>query len=360
MRLRHTSVPQACTTGQRRQGSVTRAGTSSRQHCIGVLPPRTGTEPNVPGRFCPSPNGRGLLLSLVRQAAARPDNSIGRAGIGASVTGRRASQARRVAASMVRERRYLVIPGEMSVTLSWVLEEARSTICAASTYSLTLVRWEIRRSRSNASSGPHRCWAITMPLACSITGMVPILARSRANAESRKISLRDPPRRTRSQVARARALVSADVCLRTRDSIRTASNRSRSSHGESRQPGSTLPTLPAVHGRRQGWRRPGNLLPGLRSPLILGSGSTATGAKPMRDDNYEPNRVLGIPRGTHHARQGEEPQRVMGMPADWFADWFGPADPRIQQSLAHPIRAFRRWKLRRRLGPFAPDEDEAD
>jgi hypothetical protein len=117
----------------------------------------------------------------------------------------------------------------------------------------------------------------------------------------------------------------------------------------------------AAHGGRQGRRRrPGNLLPGLRSPLILGSGSTATGAKPMRDDNYEPNRVLGIPRGTHHARQGEEPQRVMGMPVDWFADWFGPVDPRIQQSLAHPIRAYRRWKLRWRLGPFAPDEDEAD
>lgn len=77
----------------------------------------------------------------------------------------------------------------------------------------------------------------------------------------------------------------------------------------------------------------------------------------MRDDNYEPNRVFGMPRGAHpYARQGEEPQRVMGIPVDWF----GPVDPRIQQSLAHPIRAYRRWKLRRRLGPFAPDEDEAD
>jgi hypothetical protein len=76
----------------------------------------------------------------------------------------------------------------------------------------------------------------------------------------------------------------------------------------------------------------------------------------MRDDDYEPNRVLGIPRGAHPYRQGEEPQRVMGIPADWF----GPVDPRIQQSLAHPIRAYRRWKLRRRLGPFAPDDDEAE
>ena len=29
-----------------------------------------------------------------------------------------------------------------------------------------------RRSRSNASSGPHPCWTMMMPLACSITGMV--------------------------------------------------------------------------------------------------------------------------------------------------------------------------------------------
>lgn len=76
----------------------------------------------------------------------------------------------------------------------------------------------------------------------------------------------------------------------------------------------------------------------------------------MRDDNYEPNRVLGMPRGADpYARQGEEPQRVMGIPVDWF----GSVAPRIK-SLHHPIRAYCQWKLRRRLGPFAPDEDEAE
>jgi hypothetical protein len=75
----------------------------------------------------------------------------------------------------------------------------------------------------------------------------------------------------------------------------------------------------------------------------------------MREDGYEPNRVLGMPIGAHpRVRQGEEPQRVMGIPVDWF----GPVDPRIQQSLAHPIRTYRRWKLRRRLGPFTPDEGD--
>ncbi len=73
----------------------------------------------------------------------------------------------------------------------------------------------------------------------------------------------------------------------------------------------------------------------------------------MRDDNYEPNRVFGMPRSRNpYARQEEEPQRVMGIPTDWF----GPADPQIK-SLAHPIREFRRW-LRRRGGPQEPDDND--
>ena len=75
----------------------------------------------------------------------------------------------------------------------------------------------------------------------------------------------------------------------------------------------------------------------------------------MADDRYEPNRVLGIPiRTDPHARQGEEPQRVMGFPVDWFAaadrDWF--------RSLAHPVRGYQRWVRRRRLDPYVTDEDE--
>jgi hypothetical protein len=75
----------------------------------------------------------------------------------------------------------------------------------------------------------------------------------------------------------------------------------------------------------------------------------------MANDRYEPNRVLGIPwTKDPHARQGEEPQRVMGFPVDWF----GPVDLDGVQSLAHPIRAYRRWLRRRRLGPYAIDEDD--
>ncbi len=76
----------------------------------------------------------------------------------------------------------------------------------------------------------------------------------------------------------------------------------------------------------------------------------------MREDEYEPNRVFGMPRGAGpRARQGEEPQRVMGIPTTWF----GPADHDRTRSLSHPIRAFRRWRLHRRLGPYAPDDDAA-
>jgi hypothetical protein len=75
----------------------------------------------------------------------------------------------------------------------------------------------------------------------------------------------------------------------------------------------------------------------------------------MARDDYEPNRVMGIPwRPNPQARQGEEPQRVMGFPVDWF----GTVDLDWLWSLAHPIRGYRRWLRRRRLGPYATDEDE--
>ena len=74
----------------------------------------------------------------------------------------------------------------------------------------------------------------------------------------------------------------------------------------------------------------------------------------MNSDREEPNRVLGLPRRTGpQARQGEEQQHVMGFSADWFGsvdlDWIG--------SLVHPIRAYKRWTRRRRLGPYLTDED---
>ncbi len=88
----------------------------------------------------------------------------------------------------------------------------------------------------------------------------------------------------------------------------------------------------------------------------------------MADDRYEPNRVLGFPiragrpgpqrpegKGQQRADgPREEPQRVMGFPVDSF----GPVDLDWLAPLAHPIREYRRWVRRRRLGPYATDEDE--
>lgn len=79
----------------------------------------------------------------------------------------------------------------------------------------------------------------------------------------------------------------------------------------------------------------------------------------MSGDQEERNRVFGMPRDAvgPHARQGEEPQRVLGVPVDWY----GPVDTDWFRSLRHPIKAYKRWTLRRRLGPYAPDDDsEAD
>ena len=75
----------------------------------------------------------------------------------------------------------------------------------------------------------------------------------------------------------------------------------------------------------------------------------------MPDDHYEPNRVLGFPRARDpDARRVEEPQRVMGFPVDWFSG----IDLSGLDSLRHPVRGYRRWLRRRRLGPYATDDDE--
>jgi hypothetical protein len=81
------------------------------------------------------------------------------------------------------------------------------------------------------------------------------------------------------------------------------------------------------------------------------------GGCPVASDQEERNRVFGMPRGADpRAKQGEERQQVLGVPADWF----GPLDWGWSRSVAHPIKAYKRWTLRRRLGPYAPDDDEGN
>jgi hypothetical protein len=73
---------------------------------------------------------------------------------------------------------------------------------------------------------------------------------------------------------------------------------------------------------------------------------------PVPADREEPNRVLGMPRRTvdPHGRQDEEQRRAFGVPVDRYRqlDWAW------LRSLRHPVEACKRWRLRRRLGPFAP------
>jgi hypothetical protein len=70
--------------------------------------------------------------------------------------------------------------------------------------------------------------------------------------------------------------------------------------------------------------------------------------------NEEPQRrVLGV-NASWLGRSEEEPaQRVLGFPIDSFRgvdrDWLS--------SLAHPANQYRRWIRRRRLGPYAPDDE---
>ena len=75
----------------------------------------------------------------------------------------------------------------------------------------------------------------------------------------------------------------------------------------------------------------------------------------MASGREERNRVFGMPTGrSPHGKQGEEQQHVMGFPADWIED----VNLDGLTFLVHPIRAYKRWARRRRLGPYASDENE--
>ncbi len=73
----------------------------------------------------------------------------------------------------------------------------------------------------------------------------------------------------------------------------------------------------------------------------------------MASNREERNRVLGFPVGPDPHREQREEQHVMGIPADVFED----VNLDVLRSLAHPVRACRRWARRRRLGPYAADDD---
>ena len=41
-------------------------------------------------------------------------------------------------------------------------------------------------------------------------------------------------------------------------------------------------------------------------------------------------------------------------------DWYGPVDPNLLQFLRHPVKAYKHWALRRRLGIYAPEEGDPE
>lgn len=74
-------------------------------------------------------------------------------------------------------------------------------------------------------------------------------------------------------------------------------------------------------------------------------------ANDRNDRQGEPQRVLGQPIwdiGPHS--RPDEPQRVMGYPIDSVGPT--PADIEWFKSWVHPIRTYKRWVRRRRLGPY--------
>jgi hypothetical protein len=76
-----------------------------------------------------------------------------------------------------------------------------------------------------------------------------------------------------------------------------------------------------------------------------------------RREDEEPQRVVGFPVRSFgpHSRQEEEPQRIAGFPVGSIGPT--PADLEQLRSLAHPIRTYKRWARRRRLGIYATDDD---
>jgi hypothetical protein len=72
----------------------------------------------------------------------------------------------------------------------------------------------------------------------------------------------------------------------------------------------------------------------------------------MPSGDEEPSRTLGVPR-VRPAERGRETQRVLGFPQDILAG----VDVDFFRGLLHPVKSYRRWSRRRRLGAYAVDED---
>jgi hypothetical protein len=85
-----------------------------------------------------------------------------------------------------------------------------------------------------------------------------------------------------------------------------------------------------------------------RQLSLLGVNPVGNGRSAEQD---EPQRVLGQPiQDLGPGSRPDEPQRVMGYPVDSIGPT--PADVEWFKSWLHPIRIYKRWTRRRRLGPY--------
>ena len=73
----------------------------------------------------------------------------------------------------------------------------------------------------------------------------------------------------------------------------------------------------------------------------------------MPSDHEGSRRVFGVPANAPARQNGPAPQRVLGFPVDTFKN----VDVEFFRGLLHPVKSYRRWSRRRRLGAYAVDED---
>jgi hypothetical protein len=73
----------------------------------------------------------------------------------------------------------------------------------------------------------------------------------------------------------------------------------------------------------------------------------------MPGDGEERSRMFGVPTSGQSRGYRPVPQRVLGFPVNTFKN----VDVEFFRGFVHPVKSYRRWSRRRRLGVYAVDED---
>jgi hypothetical protein len=73
----------------------------------------------------------------------------------------------------------------------------------------------------------------------------------------------------------------------------------------------------------------------------------------MAGNGQDGNRMFGVPVSREARANQPAPQRVLGFPVTMFSN----VDTEFFRGFVHPVKAYRRWSRRRRLGAYAVDDD---